>query len=68
MAVMSYDTRADRGQSCFVRGDNSLKLAEAVGIGTADLSRIEVAGLSIKDARIDFGPGAVGKTLRELRA
>ena len=68
MAVMSYDTRADRGQSCFIRGDNSLKLAEAVGIGTADLSRIEVAGLSIAEARIDFGPGAVGKTLSELRA
>ena len=67
MAVMGYDTKADRGQSCFVRGDNSLKLAEAVGIGTADVNRIEVAGLKIADARIDFGPGAVGKTLRELR-
>jgi uncharacterized protein (DUF362 family) len=67
MAVMSYDTRADRGQSCFVRGDNSLKLAEAVGIGTANLNRIEVAGLSIQEARIDFGPGPVGKTLKELR-
>jgi hypothetical protein len=31
------------------------------------LNRIDVAGLSIKEARIDFGPGAVGKTLRELR-
>jgi hypothetical protein len=51
-----------------VRGDNSLKLAEAVGIGTADLNRIEVAGLTIKEARIDFGPGPVGKTLRELKA
>jgi uncharacterized protein (DUF362 family) len=67
MAVMGYDTDADRGQSCFIRGDNSLKLAEAVGLGTADLNRIDVAGLSIKEARIDFGPGAVGKTLRELR-
>jgi len=67
MAVMSYDTTADRGQSCFVRGDNSLKLAEAVGIGTADLKRIEVAGLTIAEAKVDFGPGAVGKTLRELR-
>ena len=47
--------------------DNSLKLAEAVGIGTADVSRIEVAGLTVKEARVDFGPGAVGKTLRELR-
>lgn len=68
MAVMSYDPLADRGQSAFIRGDNSLKLAEAVGIGTADLRRIEVVGLTIPQARIDFGPGAVGKTMRELRA
>jgi hypothetical protein len=25
-----------------------------------------VVGVSIKDARINFGPGPVGKTLREL--
>ncbi|HEY3937672.1 MAG TPA: DUF362 domain-containing protein [Bryobacteraceae bacterium] len=68
MAVMSYSTKADRGTSPFIRGDNSLKLAEAVGLGTADLDRIEVVGLSIKDARINFGPGAVGKTLSELKA
>jgi uncharacterized protein (DUF362 family) len=67
MAVMSYDPRADRGSSPFIRGDNTLKLAEAVGIGTTDLKRIEVAGLSINEAKIDFGPGAVGKTLKELR-
>ncbi len=68
MAVMGYDVNADRGQSCFIRGDNSLKLAESAGLGTRDLSRIDVAGLSIKEARIDFGPGAVGKTLAQLRA
>jgi uncharacterized protein (DUF362 family) len=67
-AVMSYSTTATRGTGPFVRGDNSLQLAQAVGIGTADLARIEVVGLSIKEARIDFGPGPVGKTLRELRA
>lgn len=67
MAVMSYNPRADRGTSPFIRGDNMLKLAEAVGIGTTDLNRIEVVGVSIKDARINFGPGAVGKTLSELR-
>jgi hypothetical protein len=66
MAVMSYDPRADRGQSTFVRGDNMLKLAEAVGIGTTDLNRIEVVGVPIKDARINFGPGPVGKKLSEL--
>jgi uncharacterized protein (DUF362 family) len=68
MAVMSYSTKADRGSSPFVRGDNSLKLAEAAGIGTADLDRIDVRGLSIKEARIDFGPGAVGKTMSQLKA
>lgn len=68
MAVMSYDPRAERSTSPFIRGDNMLKLAEAVGIGTTDLNRIEVVGVSIKDARIDFGPGAVGKKLSELRS
>ena len=68
MAVMSYSAKADRGSSPFVRGDNSLKLAEAVGIGTTDLNRIEIAGLSIAEAKIDFGPGAVGKTMNELKA
>jgi uncharacterized protein (DUF362 family) len=68
MAVMGYDPAATRGSSPFIRGDNSLKLAEAVGIGTTDLKRIEVVGLPIREARIDFGPGAVGKTLKELRA
>lgn len=68
MAVMSYDPKADRGSSPFIRGDNTLKLAEAVGIGTTDLNRIEVVGLSIKQAKINFGPGPVGKTLRELHA
>ena len=67
MAVMGYSPQADRGTSPFIRGDNSLKLAEAVGIGTTDLNRIEVVGMSIKNARINFGPGAVGKTMSELR-
>jgi len=67
MAVMSYDPKTDRGSGPFIRGNNTLKLAEAVGIGTTDLHRIEVVGLPMDKARIDFGPGAVGKTLRELR-
>lgn len=66
MGVMGYDTRADRGTSPFIRGDNSLKLAEAAGIGTADLSRIEVVGLSVQEARVQFGPGAAGKKMSEL--
>jgi len=46
-----------------LRGDNSLLLAEKAGIGTADLSRIEVVGLSIKEALHDFGPGPTGKRI-----
>ena len=62
-AVMGCDPRAERGTNPFIRGDNCLKLAEAAGIGSADLNRIEVAGLSVKDARYDFGPGPVGKII-----
>jgi uncharacterized protein (DUF362 family) len=61
MALMGYDPRAVRGANPFLRGDNTLLLAEAVGIGSTDLNRIEVAGLAIKEARFDFGPGAIGK-------
>jgi uncharacterized protein (DUF362 family) len=63
MAVMGYDPQADRGTKPFIRGNNTLKLAEAAGIGSTDLSRIEVAGLSVKDALCDFGPGAIGKQI-----
>ncbi len=61
MAVMGHDPRAERGTVPFLRGDNTLRLAEAVGIGTTDLKQIEVAGLSIKEALCDYGPGATGK-------
>ena len=63
MAVMGYDPKATRGSKPFVRGDNTLLLAEAKGVGTTDLAKIEVAGLSIKDALHDFGPGPVGHTI-----
>ncbi|MGH9639401.1 MAG: DUF362 domain-containing protein [Bryobacteraceae bacterium] len=68
MAVMKYNPRAKRGTPPFLRGDNTLTLAEAKGIGTTDLNRIEIAGLPLKEARIDFGPGATGKTLAQMRA
>ena len=63
MAVMGYDPRAERGTVPFLRGNNTLRLAEAVGIGSTDLSKIEVAGLTVKEAFCDFGPGAVGKVV-----
>lgn len=62
-AVMGHDPGAARGTVPFLRGDNTLKLAEAVGLGTTDLKRIEVAGLSIREAFYDYGPGAAGKQL-----
>ncbi len=62
-AVMGYDVRAKRGEKPFLRGDNTLTLAEAVGIGTADLSRIEVAGLSVQEALHDYGPGPTGEKI-----
>lgn len=61
MAVMGYDPQADRGAKPFLRGDNTLKLAEAAGIGATDLSRIEVVGIGIKEALHDYGPGPIGK-------
>jgi len=62
-AVMGYDPKAERGTKPFIRGDNTLTLCEAKGVGTTDLSRIEVAGLSIQEALHDYGPGPIGKTI-----
>ena len=55
-AVMGGDPLADRGQSFFADCDNTIKLAQAAGIGTGDLSRIELPGLKIKEALFDYGP------------
>jgi hypothetical protein len=49
-AVMGYNPRATRGTAPFRTCDNTLLLAEANGVGTADLKRIEVRGLSIEEA------------------
>ena len=53
-AVMGYDPRAPKGTPPFHNCDNTLLLAEALGVGTADLKRIEVRGLSIAEARFPF--------------
>lgn len=54
MAVMGFDPMADRGTPPFERCDSTLKLAEAAGVGTRDLQRIEVIGASIAEAKFDF--------------
>jgi uncharacterized protein (DUF362 family) len=57
MAVMGYSNpRADRGTRPFQTCDNHLLLAEQAGLGTADLSQIDVRGLSIQQALYPY-PG-----------
>ena len=39
-----------RGTRPFPNADNTMLLAEAVGVGTTDLKRIDVRGVSIEQA------------------
>ena len=61
MAIMGFDPMADRGKAPFETSDNTLRLAEDVGIGTRDLKRIEVVGMPISQATLNFAE------LRKLR-
>jgi len=54
MSLMGFDPMAVRGTPPFERCDSTLQLAEAAGIGTRDLKRIEVIGTPIAEARFDF--------------
>jgi hypothetical protein len=42
------------GDETFQYADNMMLLSEAVGIGSADLARIDVRGMAIQDAVFDF--------------
>lgn len=53
-AVMGFDPMAERGQVPFELCDSMLKYAEELGIGTRDLTRIEVVGTPIAKARYPF--------------
>lgn len=53
-AAMGYDPRAASGHAPFRDCDNTLLLAESLGAGTADLNRIEIAGLPLAQARFPF--------------
>jgi hypothetical protein len=54
-ALMGYDDpRALRGTKPFHFCDNHLLMAEQAGLGTADLGKIEVLGVPIKDARVNY--------------
>ncbi len=49
-AAMGYNPRASRGTAPFRTCDNTLALAEAHGIGTTDLKRIDVRGVPLESA------------------
>jgi hypothetical protein len=52
-AVMGYDPLATAGTTPFP-GDNQLLLAQAQGLGSADLTQLDVRGLTIADARYPY--------------
>lgn len=54
-AAMGYHPRAPRGTGPFKTCDNTLLLAEQLGLGSADLSQIDVRGLKLEDALYRFG-------------
>jgi uncharacterized protein (DUF362 family) len=54
VATMGFDPMADRGTPPFEKCDSTLRLAEQLGVGTRDLSRIEVVGTPIAKARFRF--------------
>jgi uncharacterized protein (DUF362 family) len=52
--VMGFDARAAHYTAPFETRENHLLIAEQAGLGTADVSRIEVRGLRIADVRTPF--------------
>jgi uncharacterized protein (DUF362 family) len=53
-SLMGFDPMADRGTAPFEQCDSTLRLAEELGVGTRDLSKIEVAGPELKTLAYDF--------------
>ena len=54
-SVMGYeDPRVVRGRKPFGFCDNHLLMAEQAGLGTADLSKIEVRGMSVEKVRYPY--------------
>jgi len=53
-AAMGFDSMADRGKAPFEACDSMLKVAEEAGIGTRDLSKIEIVGAALRDLVFPF--------------
>jgi uncharacterized protein (DUF362 family) len=57
-AVMGFDPMADRGKAPFETCDNTMRLAEELGVGTRDLNKIEVIGERIANVVLDYRKAA----------
>jgi len=64
MALMGFDPMAKRGTPPFENCDNTLELAEQLGVGARDLRQIEVIGTPIRDAVFKFREAAGGFATR----
>jgi len=53
-ALMGFDPMADHGTAPFEHCDSTLKLAETLGLGTRNLKSIDVLGVPIAQAEINF--------------
>lgn len=53
-AIMGYNPRAQKGEPPFQKCENMLLIAESYGLGTADLSKIEVRGESIEAVKFPY--------------
>ncbi|MCL4793751.1 MAG: DUF362 domain-containing protein [Bryobacteraceae bacterium] len=53
-ALMGFDPMAKRGQAPFENCDSTLELAEARGLGTRDLARMDIRGGRVEDLRFRF--------------
>lgn len=53
-AAIGFDPMADRGKAPFENCDSMLKVAEEAGIGTRDLSKIEMVGAALREVGFPF--------------
>ena len=60
--LMGFDPMADRGKAPFETCDNTMRLAEELGVGTRDPKRIEVVGARIADLTLDYRKAASSGT------
>ncbi|MGC9329507.1 MAG: hypothetical protein ACP5I1_17870, partial [Candidatus Hinthialibacter sp.] len=56
-SIMGYDPQGAGWAKPFYRAENMLQLAADRGVGTNDLSQIEVVGPAIEDVRYSYIPG-----------